>query len=170
MNKKNFLFVAMVCVLSLTLTGCSWFKKKQVADAMPSPTRAMATPTPAETPLPPEERPVVDMQVDKQVRRMNFTITNLPEDVDTVEFTVTYQTKGLERGGLGMYEVGKKKEFVFGSASSGVYKYDENVTDIVMTITYKTEGKKVLLRYPYEPSMTGNKAKTPEASMEDQDI
>ena len=96
------------------------------------------------------------MRTDQQVRRLFFTIGNLPEDVITIEYIVTYKTKGLERGGFGIYDNGQfaEEEYLFGSESSGVFKYDENVSDILLTIEYQTQNQKILLRYPYQTIVT----------------
>jgi hypothetical protein len=147
---KKLLPIILILITVLVLTGCT-HKKDQPANDTAKPT-AIPTPTPPETQLPPEERPVVDMRTDQQVRRLFFTIDNLPEDVTKVEYIVTYKTNDLERGGFGIYDNGQKaeEEYLFGSESSGIFKYDENISQILLTIEYRSQGQKILLRYPYQ--------------------
>ncbi len=150
--KKPLLTIAVLALSVFLLTGCS---RNNQASSTPTPSiKPTASPTPPETQLPPEERPVVNMRTDQQVHHLYFTIENLPADVSKVEYTATYKTNDLERGGFGIYETGQKKEedFLFGSESSGVFKYDSNVNDIVLTLQYTSQGQKILLRYPYTPS------------------
>jgi hypothetical protein len=144
---KSFLLpIFLVLTTALLLGGCSWFKKKETVEneqqKLVSP-----TPTPPETQLPPEERPVIIMTPDKDLHNVSLVIENLPADVATVDYELVYTSEGLQRGVIGTYSVSKgKTNLLLGSCSSGVCKYDQGITNGQLTIKYRTNGQRVLLR------------------------
>jgi hypothetical protein len=81
----------------------------------------------------------------------------LPSDVKNVGFELVYQTNGVDRGVIGTYRISKGTEkILLGIESSGVFKFDDNVTGGMLTINYTTNGEKVLLRYPFTPTTGDN--------------
>lgn len=143
-------FILPILILSaVLLSGCSWFNKQPVKDNNEQ--VVQPTPTPPETQLPPEERPVITMTPDEKVQNIKLEITNLPEDVKTVDYELVYTSEGLQRGVLGTYTVSKGEAILLlGSCSSGVCKYDKDVTGGQLTIKYKSGGERILLREKLE--------------------
>ena len=138
------------CLLLATiflLTGCSIFNKLETRNSkLETPT---VTPTPAETQLPPDQRPVITMKPDAKIQNVELTITKLPSDVATVDYELVYNAGDLQRGVIGTYTVSKgKATLLLGSCSSGVCKYDKNVSGGQLTIKYRTNGQRILLREP----------------------
>jgi hypothetical protein len=139
------LFIPTLLVASLFLfSGC--LPKK----TPPTPPPAAPTPTPPETQLPSEERPIITITPNEDVTEATLTITNLPESVKTVSYELVYTSAGLERGVIGTYTVSKgEATLLLGSCSSGVCKYDKDITGGTLTIRYRVDGQKILLREPF---------------------
>jgi len=140
---KKLLIVALFVSSVFLLTGCG---KEKEPESPPSPS---PTPTPAETQLSPEDRPVINLKPDTKVHNVLLTIGNLPETVKTVDYELVYTSKGLQRGVIGTYFVSKgKANLLLGSCSSGVCKYDKEISDGQLTIKYRVDGQRILLREP----------------------
>ena len=138
----------LILTTAFLLSGCSWFKKPVTSDQQQV-TQLSPTPTPPETQLPPGERPIITMKPDAKIQNIELKITNLPADVTTVDYELVYDTGDLQRGVIGTYYVTKgKATILLGSCSSGTCKYDKNVANGQLTIKYKTNGQRILLREP----------------------
>lgn len=143
---KRFLPALSLVASLLLLSGCSL----NPAPATPTPTPIpQPTPTPPETQLPPEERPIITLTPNKAVTEVTLTIKNLPATVTTVDYELVYTSAGLQRGVIGTYTVSKgKATLLLGSCSSGVCKYDKDITGGMLTIKYRVNGQLILLREP----------------------
>lgn len=142
-------YFSVVVLSAFLLSGCfsKGTKPKPVAQA-PIPTK-IPTPTPQETQLNPEERPDISLLPDDDLHNVQLKITKLPADVTTVDYELVYVSDDLPRGVIGTYSVSKGvANLLLGSCSSGICKYDKNITDGQLTIKYRTNGKRVLLREP----------------------
>lgn len=149
---KNFKFLFLTILLSLVITGCNPFASKPVIP--PSPTPIPPTPTPMETQLPESERPIVTLTPDSKLQKVNIKITNLPDDVKEIDMELIYLTGDTERGQISTYYVNKaKNEVLLGTCSSGTCVYDKDISNGTLTLTYVTDGNRVLLRYPFDPKL-----------------
>ena len=105
------------------------------------------TPTPPETQLPPGERPDIRLTPNEQMTEVEIEITNLADDVTSIDYELAYKTQGLNQGFIGVYKVGDGPvSRTLGSCSSGVCKYDKDITEMVLTIKYRSKGQRILLR------------------------
>lgn len=147
MNKKLMLSVAVVGLIGLLLAGYFLFFGQNKPQSEVNQQVAAPTPTPAETQLSPEERPIIRLTPNTQMTEVEIEITKLPDDVTTIDYELAYRTKGLNQGFIGTYTVGDGPVIrTLGTCSSGVCRYDADVTDLVLTIKYKSKGQRILLR------------------------
>ena len=72
----------LILTTAFLLSGCSWFKKPVTNDQQPV-TQLSPTPTPPETQLPPEERPIITMKPDAKIQNIELKI--LEEELDNLE-------------------------------------------------------------------------------------
>jgi len=141
--KRGLIYVLVLAMVTGVMTGCR--KKNQESEVRPTPT---ATPTPEETQLAPELRPRVELEAIKVAKEYYLVIGNLPDDVASVDFELTYLSGTAEKGSLGTYYVDEGKEkILLGSCSSGVCNYDPDVSKGMLTLEYETGGEDILLRY-----------------------
>lgn len=153
---KRALLVSIILFSAVVLSGCV---KKTAEEDQPT-----VLPTPTAIPTKPVEetigeRPYVVLQPGSDIHRLKFSIKNIPSAIKTIEYELTYfadfEGNKLERGingtGLpveksGILEYSPKEEILFGTASCTTgkckYKYDENVTEGMLTITLIGAGGK----------------------------
>lgn len=147
----KFKYLLPLLILSIViLPGCSLFRKKAPA-ATPTPE---PTPTPFETQIDAADRPEVTIAPLKKTGEYSLVISNLPDDVQTVDFELLYMTEGVERGIIGTYYVEDENPdpVYFGTCSSGVCVADKSPTDGEITIEYETNKYgDVTLRYEFTP-------------------
>lgn len=154
---KKIFIISTILFSSIFLIGCA--RKEEPLDMGGVPT---VIPTPFPT-KPVEqtigERPYVVLQPGSDIHRLKFSIKNIPGGTKTIEYELTYfadsEGNRLERGinGTGspvekdgVWEYSPKEEILFGTASCTTgkckYKYDENVTEGMLSITLVgTSGK-----------------------------
>jgi hypothetical protein len=91
----------------------------------------------------------VSMRGDRQA--INVFFSNLSK-AKTVSYTLVYQSQGVDKGVSGSIDLSSgnsaTRELVFGTASSGVYRYDTSITNTKLEIvTELLTGKKTLRRF-----------------------
>jgi len=146
MNKKLLLPGVILGAVLLLLVGYLFFNQSN-AQSDGDQQSVAPTPTPPETQLPPGERPIIRLTPNSQMTEVEIEITKLPDDVNTIDYELAYKTQGLNQGFIGIYKVSDGPVTrTLGSCSSGVCKYDKDITDMVLTIKYRSKGQRILLR------------------------
>lgn len=84
-------------------------------------------------------------------RAVNVTLSNLSK-VKTVDYTLIYRSESIDKGVSGSLDLSvgdsMSRELVFGTASSGVYRYDTNITNMKLEVVSELQtGKKTLKRF-----------------------
>lgn len=82
---------------------------------------------------------------------LNIYFANLSK-TKTVDYTLIYQSEGIDKGVSGTLDLSvgdsTTRELVFGTASSGVYHYDTNITNTKLEVVSELQtGKKTLKRF-----------------------
>lgn len=84
-------------------------------------------------------------------RALNVYFSNLSK-VKSVSYMLIYQANGVDKGAGGTIDVTKgdsiNRELIFGTESSGVYRYDEGIANMKLEVTTELlNGKKTLKRF-----------------------
>lgn len=133
----------------VVLSGCGEKTEKETQQTI-SPTLTAIAVKPVDQAI--KERPYVILQPGSDIHRLKFSIKNIPLGIKTIEYELTYfadfEGNKLERGinGTGspvekggVLEYSPMEEILFGTASCTTgkckYKYDENVTEGMLTLT-----------------------------------
>lgn len=132
--KKSLPFIFALGVLALGFGIYFFFIK-----AKPQKEQATLVPeTTIETPL--EDRPYVSLTPGYLGRELNLEITRI-KNAKTVEYELTYLSKGLSRGVIGSVDVQDKssisKKLTLGSCSGKTCVYDEGVEGGTLTLKFR---------------------------------
>ena len=140
---KKLLLVACCLLLVVSLSGCLPKKKGEepIASGSGFPTE---TPTPVEVAL--EGRPYVTLTPRADGREITLSVTGIV-GAKSLEYELVYLAgdpgNQLQRGVVGSVDLGGKtdyeKDLLLGTCSRGVCKYDENVTEGTLTLTFRGE-------------------------------
>lgn len=128
--KKNLTIIVIVVISLLILVGGIWFlgRKKSGAE-----TTGKVTPTPEQVTeeLTAEDLPTVRIIPRADRKEITLEIKGI-KDADTVEYELSYLSKGLSRGVVGTIELNGEtsitRQILLGTCSRNVCKYDEGVT------------------------------------------
>ena len=146
---KKILIISLVLFSAIILSGCGEKTAEETQSVvLPIPTAIAVKPVDQTI----KERPYVILQPGSDIHRLKFSIKNIPPGIKTIEYELTYfadfEGNKLERGinGTGspmerggVLEYSPLEEILFGTASCTTgkckYKYDENVTEGMLTLT-----------------------------------
>lgn len=152
--KKN-LPIVLILVGVIVLSGVFFLFVR--GRGRPSGPEAGPTPTPA----PIEERPYITLTPRADGHEFKFEIKRI-SDTETVEYELVYLAGDLSRGVIGSVdlkgETGISRDLLLGSCSKNVCKYDEGVTEGILTLRFRGPGgtQKYELAFRLQ---TGNEAK-----------
>lgn len=148
MKKTALILVPLVIVL---LVGGFFFLRSRSAQK-----EIISTPTPTPSILPIEKEGEVEVSLTARSDKRGaiLKISKIPDDVLTVEYEISYETKaGLPRGILGKIDAKPTitKNLDFGSCSKNVCVYDEGVKKVSLTLKFnKSSGKSTGFAQDYE--------------------
>lgn len=133
--KKN---IAVFLVVLVSLAGVIAIVTL-LAKNQNSPLTNKATPTPGQITkeLSSEELPSVRLIPRADKRELTLEIKNI-KNVDSIEYELTYLSKGLSRGVVGTISLSGEssitRKILLGTCSRSVCKYDEGITDGMLTL------------------------------------
>lgn len=138
MERKYLLVGGMVGIL--VIAGVFLFpgrieEKKEEANLTPAPTVTLASI---------EDEVEVTLVKKKGAEEVILTINNIPEDIKSIEYELTYLTyEGLPRGVLGKIAVKGEgrisRDITLGTCSRNVCVYDRNVKKISLALKFSGE-------------------------------
>lgn len=140
LKKFNIVIVVVVLIVLIILAAIL-----KVITAPKSENRIDASPTSNEIFPTIDENVEVDLKFVNNNRGMELTISNIPEDVDTIDYEVSYTTgEGLPKGNIGTIRLksGEKKitrsgeELTLGTCSRGRCVYYEGVTEVNLSLKF----------------------------------
>lgn len=135
-------------IFTLILISAIWFisksgKTEEISQITPTPNQVLPTIT---------DDIKVELQAINSNRSIVLTISGIPENVETIEYELTYLTgSGLPRGVLGKITVSgessiKRDDIVLGTCSSGRCVYDTGVESIDLSLKFNAKDKVSVFR------------------------
>ncbi len=136
--KRNLLIglVVFVCLTAVLSVIAILAKNKRSSSS------ELPTPTPQQIlkEFSPEELPVVRLIPRADKKEVTLEIKNI-KNTDSVEYELTYLSKGLSRGVVGTInlngETSITRKILLGTCSRNVCRYDEDITDGVLTLRFR---------------------------------
>lgn len=137
MNKSKIIsFLTILIISGVLLSGCG---KKPVTKVQPSLTPEEET---IPTVSPKEFEANITARADQKA--VILTITKYPKTTTSMEYELTYDTDGVERGVMGTINVDQAgsdqitREILLGTCSKNVCVYDKNVKSIKLVLRIET--------------------------------
>lgn len=99
-----------------------------------------------------EERPVVSLTPTEDGHYLNLLVDKILIDAESMDYELLYTTgTGLTQGVPGMVVLGGRDSFeaelLLGSESSGKFRYDEGVEDGTLTLKFRNDKGKLLVKF-----------------------
>lgn len=143
---KKIIIITLIVLIIFGLGGYFIFArgKKQVKPVV-------STPTPVEEETLPtisDKELIVDLTPRADRKAVFLKITKFPKGTTMIEYEMTYDTNGVERGVMGTINIKSddeliNREILLGSCSKNVCVYDKNVEKIKLVLRIETkEGTK----------------------------
>lgn len=150
--KKTFLIIGIV-LLSLIgiIGGIILIRKNFKKEFSQANTPALQSPKTEELPL--EMLPVVRLIPRADKHEVTLEIKDI-QNADVVEYELTYSSNGLTRGVVGTINLNGETSFtrkiLLGTCSRDVCKYDENITDGMVTLRLRGNGGLIKIVAPFD--------------------
>ncbi len=137
--------VSFVLIFSLFLSGCG--EKKPVITITPTPTPEMKI-------LKDGEGPTVDLVSRADRQAVTLKIASISADIKSIEYSLVYDTNGVQRGVLGTLDNKGKtsivKELLLASCSKNVCVFDKNVTKLQLDVKFTTDGEPLIFQKEFD--------------------
>lgn len=153
MKKKNLLIGGMVLIGFIGLIGVIGLvgkgKDKNLAKG------GKPTPSPAQVlqELSADQLPLVRLIPRADKREVTLEIKNI-KNADSVEYELSYLSKGLSRGVVGTIqlkgETSVSRKILLGTCSRNVCKYDEGITDGQLTLRLRSSEGVIKATAPFD--------------------